>query len=202
MPQLGAGLFERGVRDDGDVVLRGREGSRAQGARRRRAGRGSPPAARVRLRCWLNSDSQAGMGASSIGTLTHRTRGRARARSETEARAAGCFRGGRRAVFCRPSKPHPSGKLGRANWAPQTVSLTLGTEWLVIGRWAGQRCAPHAANEWNPDARSTAPIADTNPFDFVPSRTGQRTDCRSSLRSSTSLAKSSSRAASVAPVED
>ena len=70
MPQLGAGLFERGVRGDGDVVLRGREGSRAQGARRRRAGRGSPPAARVRLRCWLNSDSQAGMRASSIGTLT------------------------------------------------------------------------------------------------------------------------------------
>jgi hypothetical protein len=119
MSQLGTGLFERGVRDDGDVVLRGREGSGAHEARRRRAGRGSPPAARVRLRCWLNSDSQAGMGASSMGTLTHRTRGRARARSETEARAAGCFRGGRRAVFGRPSKPHPKGKFGRANWAPQ-----------------------------------------------------------------------------------
>jgi hypothetical protein len=68
---------------------------------------GSPPAARVRLRCWLNSDSQAGMGASFIGMLTHRTRGRARARGETEARAAGCFREGRRAVSDRPSKPHP-----------------------------------------------------------------------------------------------
>lgn len=31
MPQLGAGLFERGVRDDRDFVLRGREGSRTQG---------------------------------------------------------------------------------------------------------------------------------------------------------------------------
>lgn len=129
-----------------------------------------------------------GDGSITIGTLTHRTRGRARARSETEARAAGCFRGGRRAV-CRPSKPHPQGNLGRANWAPQTVPLTPGTEWLVIGRWAGQRYAPHAANEWNPSARSMAPIADANPFDFASSRTGQRTDCRSSLRSSASLAK-------------
>jgi len=107
MPQLGTGLFERGVRDDGDVVLRGREGSGTHEARRRRAGRGSPPAARVRLRYWLNPDSQAGMGASIIGRLTHRTRGRARARSETEARAADCSRGGRRAVFGRPSRPHP-----------------------------------------------------------------------------------------------
>ena len=67
----------------------------------------APPAARLRLRCWLDSDSQAGMGVTTIGALTHRTIGRARARGETEVCAAGCFRGGPRAVCGRPAKHHP-----------------------------------------------------------------------------------------------
>ena len=96
----------------------------------------------------------------------------------------------------------PKGQARKGELGSPTVPLTPGTEWLVVGRWAGERCAPHAASEWHPDARSTAPIADTNPFDFASSRTGQRTDCRSSLGSSTSLGTSGSRAASVAPAED
>ena len=61
IPQLGAGLFERGVsEDDGDVVLRGPEGGRAQDARRRRARRGSPPTVQVCLRC--SRDSMANTG--------------------------------------------------------------------------------------------------------------------------------------------
>jgi len=61
MPQLGAGLFERGVSgDDRDVVLRGPEGGRERTARCRRSGWRSPPAVQVRLRC--SRDSMAGTG--------------------------------------------------------------------------------------------------------------------------------------------
>ena len=51
------------------------------GRRGARLGRSeSPRARRARGRCWRDSDSQTGMGASTLGKLTHRTLGRARAR--------------------------------------------------------------------------------------------------------------------------
>ena len=95
----------------------------AWGRKRLWAGRGgarlgrseSPRARRARGRCWRDSDSQTGMGASTLGKLTHRTLGRARARSaacvvsrpQLRSRWAFVGRGGlRRASWVlRPARP-------------------------------------------------------------------------------------------------
>lgn len=68
MAQLGAGFFERGVRDgDRDVVLRGPEGGRERAARCRRSGWRSPPAVPVHLRCSHDSMADTGTEAPASG---------------------------------------------------------------------------------------------------------------------------------------
>lgn len=88
-----------------DVVLRGPEGGRAQDARRRRAGRGSPPTVQVRLRCSRDSMANTGTEAPASGKRAaereaERGRGvkRSKAPSAASEEVGGRFITGRRSL--------------------------------------------------------------------------------------------------------